>query len=250
MPISLTAASKLHTIPGLFDRLNAHIGAPTVGMYCNSGEGSSFLAIPTKRNHQPAESSKQPSAAAASASNNSSQISSAESFLDFKASLSPLIWKASAPSQHLSQHQSDNACEAGQLNVGMLKSPLMPTEQQWYQLNQLRIHAGAPERSERGIEKLMNYFAQLCWLEDKFPFDTDAVSIHFCWFEAFFSRKQGALFGAPIGSLCRAVTTSCVHYEKGAVMWNIGALYSQLGAIQNLWTSDGLKQAALFYQAC
>ena len=31
---------------------------------------------------------------------------------------------------------------------------LLPTDSQWYQLNQLRIHAGAPERSEEGIERL------------------------------------------------------------------------------------------------
>jgi hypothetical protein len=31
---------------------------------------------------------------------------------------------------------------------------LLPTDSQWYHLNQLRIHAGAPERSEEGIERL------------------------------------------------------------------------------------------------
>lgn len=44
------------------------------------------------------------------------------------------------------------------------------------------------------------------------------------------------------------VVTDCIHYEKAAVLWNIGALYSQLGATQSLWAVDGLKMAADFFQ--
>ena len=54
-------------------------------------------------------------------------------------------------------------------------SSMVPSDEQWYALNQLRIHAGAAERSERGIEQLMQYFIQLCWLEERFPFESDKV---------------------------------------------------------------------------
>lgn len=56
----------------------------------------------------------------------------------------------------------------------------------------------------------------------------------FSWFEAFSPRQK--------------VRTKCIQYEKAAVMWNIGSLYSQLGTIQCLWTVEGLKTAALFFQ--
>ena len=45
-----------------------------------------------------------------------------------------------------------------------------------YNINQLRIHAGAPERSIQGIQKLAEYYAQLQYLEKKFPFETEDVS--------------------------------------------------------------------------
>jgi hypothetical protein len=230
MEASLTAATKLHALPSFFDRLNA-IGSPSVAAFSNSGEGSSFLALPTKRNFQPIDTTK------INANNQSLNATGAsDSYLDFKSALVPLIWKAVAPQQDArpaidgtslpsttsfgaaasssrlfeSAKESNDFTQqewnsfhqqAGKSLVppsipkkdDMLKSPLMPTEQQWYQMNQLRIQSGAPERTENGIEKLMHYYAQLCWLEDKFPFDTDKVPLEFCWFEAFFPKKQGIL---------------------------------------------------------
>ena len=79
---------------------------------------------------------------------------SEEHYIDFKKSLLPLIQSS----------ESDD-----------LKSTLMPTEAQWYQLNQLRIHAGAPERSEDGVERLYQYYAQLVAMEKKFPYDTNKI---------------------------------------------------------------------------
>lgn len=78
----------------------------------------------------------------------------------------------------------------------------LPTDQQWHQLNQLRIHAGAPERTERGIDRLMHYYAQLQLLEERFAFGTQQVfpsplsltraklSVEFCWYEAFFVKRK------------------------------------------------------------
>jgi hypothetical protein len=41
----------------------------------------------------------------------------------------------------------------------------------------LRIHAGSPERSLAGIQKLADYYAQLQYLENKFPFETEDVNL-------------------------------------------------------------------------
>nr|KAJ3421735.1 pH-response regulator protein palA/rim20 [Polyrhizophydium stewartii] len=101
---------------------------------------------------------------------------------------------------------------------------LLPSDSQWYALNQMRIHAGLPERSTSGIDKLAQYYAQLLHLEDKFPFETGKVDIEFSWFEAFAPEKQGN------------------------TLFNIAAIYSQLGSQGRLWTADGKKQAAANFQ--
>ena len=38
---------------------------------------------------------------------------------------------------------------------------ILPTESSWYMLNQMRVHAGAPERSDKGVEKLIRYATML-----------------------------------------------------------------------------------------
>ncbi|KAJ1552030.1 hypothetical protein HK405_012972, partial [Cladochytrium tenue] len=71
----------------------------------------------------------------------------------------------------------------------------------WMVLDELRVHAGAPERSELGIEKLM-----------------------------------------------RSVEARCIQYEKAAVLFNVASVLSQLACSQRLWTKDGKRSAAAYFQ--
>ncbi|KAI8818759.1 BRO1-like domain-containing protein [Fimicolochytrium jonesii] len=111
---------------------------------------------------------------------------------------------------------------------------LLPTDSQWYLLNELRIHAGAPERSEAGIERLSHYYAQLLYLEPKFPFETDEIRMNFNWYEAFFPGRR--------------VITNCIQFEKASVLFNIAAVYTSLALSQSLWTPDGKRKAAKHFQ--
>ncbi|OAJ39850.1 hypothetical protein BDEG_23654 [Batrachochytrium dendrobatidis JEL423] len=111
---------------------------------------------------------------------------------------------------------------------------LIPTESQWYLLNQLRIHGGMPERSQSGISKLAHYYSQLLHIEEKFPFENGKISIDFNWYEAFKQDKQ--------------VLSSCIQYEKASVLFNLAAIFSQLGSSTRLWTLDGKKLAAGYFQ--
>ncbi|KAI9001824.1 BRO1-like domain-containing protein [Hyaloraphidium curvatum] len=121
------------------------------------------------------------------------------------------------------------------------RGPAIPDESQWLALNQLRIHAGTPERSPRGVERILQYFAQLEYLEKKFPFESGHSKIHggFRWFEAFADQK---MFSS------NALITDCIQYEKGATLYNLAALYSQLGCSSRLWTPEGLKEAGNYFQ--
>ncbi|TPX65132.1 hypothetical protein SpCBS45565_g05380 [Spizellomyces sp. 'palustris'] len=138
---------------------------------------------------------------------------------------------------YLAEEQTDNTGDAEErlrrqffYTTGLL----LPTEAQWYLLTELRIHAGAPERSEGGIERLSHYYAQLLYLEPKFPFETDEIQMNFTWYESLVPDRK--------------VVTNCIQYEKASVLFNIAAVYSILASAQSLWTPDGKRKAAAYFQ--
>ncbi len=51
------------------------------------------------------------------------------------------------------------------------------------------------------------------------------------------------------GSTLPQTLTNLV-YERAAVLYNLAALYSQLGSAEDRSTPQGLKQAIKFYQVC
>ncbi|KAF1674803.1 Programmed cell death 6-interacting protein, partial [Pygoscelis papua] len=84
------------------------------------------------------------------------------------------------------------------------------------------------------------YYDQLCSIEPKFPFSENQVCVTFTWKDAF---DKGSLFG---GSAKLALAS--LGYEKTCVLFNCGALASQIAAEQNLDNDEGLKAAAKHYQ--
>ena len=42
--------------------------------------------------------------------------------------------------------------------------------------------------------------------------------------------------------------TRCIQYEKASVLFNVAAIYSQMGTSERLWTADGLKNASVYFQ--
>ncbi|KAJ3031781.1 Rhophilin, Rho GTPase binding protein, partial [Rhizophlyctis rosea] len=124
--------------------------------------------------------------------------------------------------------------ERSRLQLLKTTETLMPSDAQWYLLNELRIHAGAPELSENGVERLSNYHAQLLHLEPKFPFETDEIDINFAWFESFNSDRK--------------VITNCIQFEKAAVLYNIAVVYSRLATQRSTWSPDGKRRPAVYFQ--
>ncbi|KFO69619.1 Programmed cell death 6-interacting protein, partial [Cuculus canorus] len=84
------------------------------------------------------------------------------------------------------------------------------------------------------------YYDQLCSIEPKFPFSENQICVTFTWKDAF---DKGSLFG---GSAKLALAS--LGYEKTCVLFNCGALASQIAAEQNLDNDEGLKAAAKHYQ--
>ncbi|KAJ7419803.1 hypothetical protein BTVI_24050 [Pitangus sulphuratus] len=87
---------------------------------------------------------------------------------------------------------------------------------------------------------LCKYYDQLCSIEPKFPFSENQICVTFTWKDAF---DKGSLFG---GSAKLALAS--LGYEKTCVLFNCGALASQIAAEQNLENDEGLKAAAKHYQ--
>uniref|UniRef100_A0A4W3ITV8 Programmed cell death 6-interacting protein n=1 Tax=Callorhinchus milii TaxID=7868 RepID=A0A4W3ITV8_CALMI len=73
-----------------------------------------------------------------------------------------------------------------------------------------------------------------------FSFFNSKICITFTWKDAF---DKGSLFGGSVKlALCS------LGYEKSCVLFNAGALASQIAAEQNLENDEGLKAAAKYYQ--
>ncbi|KAF4033194.1 ALIX V-shaped domain binding to HIV [Phytophthora infestans] len=81
---------------------------------------------------------------------------------------------------------------------------------------------------------LLRYYAQLEKMAQRFPCDGEsagrtALQLQFTWNDSFCPRKKSTQTG--------------VSFEKAAVMFNVGALESQLGVQTDRSTAEGLKTA-------
>ncbi|KAJ8378457.1 hypothetical protein AAFF_G00242720 [Aldrovandia affinis] len=110
------------------------------------------------------------------------------------------------------------------------------------ELNKLRKSAlGRPlDKHESSLEILLRYYDQLCAVEPKFPFSENQLCLTFTWKDAF---DKGSLFGGSV-----KLALASLGYEKTCVLFNVGALASQIASEQNLDSDEGLKAAAKFYQ--
>ncbi|GME79459.1 unnamed protein product [Ambrosiozyma monospora] len=82
------------------------------------------------------------------------------------------------------------------------------------------------------IAHYTKYYVQLTSLQQKFPDD----SVEFPWYDTLGVRVDGPH------------TVKSISYEKANILFNIGAIYSQLGVAQNRFTDDGLKKAGNYFQ--
>ncbi|XP_044311108.1 programmed cell death 6-interacting protein isoform X1 [Varanus komodoensis] len=110
------------------------------------------------------------------------------------------------------------------------------------ELNKLRKSAlgRSLDKHESSLETLLRYYDQLCSIEPKFPFSENQICVTFTWKDAF---DKGSLFGGSV-----KLALASLGYEKTCVLFNCGALASQIASEQNLDNDEGLKAAAKHYQ--
>ncbi|XP_038609764.1 rhophilin-2 [Tachyglossus aculeatus] len=100
-------------------------------------------------------------------------------------------------------------------------------------LMDLRQACRTPSRDESGIELLMSYFVQLGFVENRFFPPTRHMEILFTWYDS--------LTGVPVNQ-------QNLLLEKASILFNIGALYTQIGTRCNRQTEAGLESAVDAFQ--
>ncbi|XP_068094220.1 rhophilin-1 [Hyperolius riggenbachi] len=98
---------------------------------------------------------------------------------------------------------------------------------------ELRQAMRTPSRSEAGIELLMEYYNQLYFLDNRFFPPSRTLGVYFHWYDS--------LTGVP--SCQRALA-----FEKGSVLFNMGALYTQIAARQDRLSLQGVDTAINAFQ--
>ncbi|XP_078526573.1 rhophilin-2 [Lissotriton helveticus] len=97
----------------------------------------------------------------------------------------------------------------------------------------LRQACRTPSRDEAGIELMISYFNQLGLVENRFFPSGRQTGILFTWYDSF--------TGVPV---CQ----QNIALEKASILFNIGALYTQIGTRCNRQTQTGLDDAVTAFQ--
>ncbi len=86
------------------------------------------------------------------------------------------------------------------------------------------------------VDLVPRYYRALSLVETRFPISKDSgdVNVSFTWYDAFRATKRTEQFS--------------VHFEKAAVLFNIGAVLTQQALAVDRATDAGLKEAAKRFQ--
>lgn len=97
------------------------------------------------------------------------------------------------------------------------------------------------DKHESSLDVLMRYYDQMVAIENKLPLTPTQIPIAFKWKDAF---DKGSLFFGKASSL----TLSYGTFERAAVLFNVGAMMSQIAAAQPMSTDEEMKAAAKLFQ--
>ncbi|KAM4743657.1 rhophilin-2 isoform 1-T1 [Anableps anableps] len=100
-------------------------------------------------------------------------------------------------------------------------------------LMDLRQACRTPSRNETGVELLAKYYSHLPLIENRFFSPTRQTGIFFTWYDSF--------TGVPV---CQ----QNLSLEKASVVFNMAALYSQIGTRSDRQTTVGLAEAISSFQ--
>ncbi|XP_073147958.1 vacuolar-sorting protein BRO1-like [Henckelia pumila] len=92
---------------------------------------------------------------------------------------------------------------------------------------------GASDSLSARRDLLQNYYKALCAVESRFPISADKDHVNtvtFTWFDAFKNKQKAS--------------QQNIHLEKAAVLFNLGAVHSQIGLSSDRSVVEGRRQAS------
>ncbi|CAH6791029.1 Rhpn1 [Phodopus roborovskii] len=101
------------------------------------------------------------------------------------------------------------------------------------ELEDLRQATRIPSRDEVGLNLLAAYYSQLCFLDARFFSPARSPRLLFHWYDS--------LTGVP-------AEQQALAFEKGSILFNIGALHTQIGARQDCSCTKGTSHATEAFQ--
>ncbi|CAF1156375.1 unnamed protein product [Rotaria sp. Silwood1] len=102
------------------------------------------------------------------------------------------------------------------------------------QINRLRENAINCSTDESSVRCLKRYYCQLQLLRNRFPMLPDTeCSVRFTWEDGFQKDEN---------------TYNDIRFEEACILYNIGAIYSKLGANEIRKTHDSLKNACTYFR--
>ncbi|GAB1603770.1 rhophilin-2-B-like isoform X1 [Argonauta hians] len=101
------------------------------------------------------------------------------------------------------------------------------------ELMDIRQSIRTPERNESGVSQMMSYYNHLTNLERRFYPPARNLGVYFHWYDS--------LTGVPYYQ-------RTVSFEKGSILFNIGALYTQIACKQDRKTKNGVNGAIENFQ--
>ncbi|KAJ8288235.1 hypothetical protein COCON_G00008940 [Conger conger] len=106
--------------------------------------------------------------------------------------------------------------------------------EQLKKLEQLRLSAVNVTRDFEGCSTLRKYFGQLHYLQSRVPLGSgQEAAVPISWTEIFSGKT---------------VTHDDISYEQACILYNLGALHSMLGAMDNRVSEEGMKVSCTHFQ--
>ncbi|XP_015120236.1 tyrosine-protein phosphatase non-receptor type 23 isoform X2 [Diachasma alloeum] len=103
-----------------------------------------------------------------------------------------------------------------------------------HQLEHLRGMAARPPIAVTGCSVLKKYYCQLHFVQSRFPMGTDEpAAVSFSWKDTYTNM---------------VFTLSNIRFELISILYNIGAIHSQLGSKTERTSADGMKLACSHFQ--
>ncbi|XP_013873437.1 rhophilin-2 isoform X2 [Austrofundulus limnaeus] len=106
-------------------------------------------------------------------------------------------------------------------------------EEEIADLMDLRQACRTPARTEAGVELLAKYYSHLPLIENRFFSPNHQTGIFFTWYDSF--------TGMPV---CQ----QNISLEKASILFNMAALYSQIGTRSDRQKTEGLEEAISAFQ--